>query len=139
MHALAIEVDPAAYRALKVEAFRRRTPIPTVLGEILSVRVPVPGEAAAALGGPRWRRTGEGRRAKQHTRIDIDDASWRSLHVEALDARHTVGRWIGLILEAWAKDRSVNGAANLRSRSPSHPLRNVDPTGEITSGREDPR
>src|SRR6478752_10299095 len=36
MHALAIEVDPTAYAAVKAEALRRRRAIPTVIGEILS-------------------------------------------------------------------------------------------------------
>jgi hypothetical protein len=36
MHALAIQVDPAAYRAVKVEALQRGSSIPTVIGESLN-------------------------------------------------------------------------------------------------------
>jgi hypothetical protein len=72
IHALAIQVDPLAYRAVKAEAVQRGSSIPTVIGEILSdsSRQPI---ASAKSTEPRWRRTGEGRRANQHTRIDIDD------------------------------------------------------------------
>ena len=69
MHALAIQVDPVAYRAVKSEALQRGSSIPRVIGEILSdssSRQPIASPEAT---GPRWRRTGEGRRANQHTRI----------------------------------------------------------------------
>jgi hypothetical protein len=62
MHALAIQVDPAAYRAVKAEALQRGSTIPTVIGEILSnssSRQPI---ASAKTTEPRWRRTGEGRK-----------------------------------------------------------------------------
>jgi hypothetical protein len=102
MHALAIQVDPAAYRAVKSEALQRGSSIPTVIGEILSdsSRQPI---ASASAPGPRWRRTGEGRKANQHTRIDIDDEGWLTVRRDAIRHGMTIARWIGLILETWAR------------------------------------
>ena len=76
MHALAIQVDPAAYRAVKAEALQRGSSIPRVIGEILSVSSSRQPTASSKTTEPRWRRTGEGRKANQHTRIDIDDDIW---------------------------------------------------------------
>ena len=86
MHALAIQVDPTAYRAVKAEALRRGRSIPTVIGEILSdsSRQPI---AFANATGPRWRRTGEGRKANQHTRIDIADEAWLTVRRRRHPAR----------------------------------------------------
>jgi hypothetical protein len=99
MHALAIEIDPVAYRAVKSEALRLGTTIPKLIGEIL-------GDGSwtmtcSAASGPRWRRTGEGRRANQHTRVDVADETWRATRVHATEARCTLSRWIGLLVEAW--------------------------------------
>ena len=98
MHALAIQVDPVAYRAVKAEALQRGSAIPPVIGEILtgSSRQPI---ASASAPGPRWRRTGEGRKANQHTRIDIDDEGWSTVRRDAIRHGVTIARWIGLILE----------------------------------------
>jgi hypothetical protein len=102
MHALAIQVDPIAYRAVKAEALQRGCSIPKVIGEILtdSSRQPIASPEAT---GPRWRRTGEGRRANQHTRIDIDDEGWLTVRRDAIRHGMTIARWIGLILETWAQ------------------------------------
>jgi hypothetical protein len=99
MHALAIEVDPVAYTAVRVEAARRGTAIPNVIGEI--VRDASLGPTAASGGGPRRRQTGDGRRAKQHTRIAISNEDWSAVRVVAVTAEYTIGRWIGAALEAW--------------------------------------
>ena len=104
LHAIPIVVDPAAYADVKAEAYRRRTSIPAVIGEIVSTTPPV--RTAPSGNGPRWRRTGEGRRANQHTRIDIDDTAWRQVHVDAITAGLTAGRWIGLRIEQWAAGRA---------------------------------
>ena len=88
MHALAIEVDLAAYRAVKVEAFRRQTAIPTLLGVIVRDALRSSNRSSPPTGS-RWRRTGEGRRANQHTRIDLDDETWQAVHIEALEPGHT--------------------------------------------------
>jgi hypothetical protein len=103
-HALAIQVDPIAYRAVKAEALRRRTTIPTVIGEILSD--PSSSKPVRALSpiGRRWRRTGEGRKANQHTRIDIDDDDgWLAVRRDAVQHGLTIARWVGLALETWAQ------------------------------------
>jgi len=103
MHALAIQVDPAAYRAVKADALQRGCSIPRVIGEILSdssSRQPI---ASAKTTEPRWRRTGEGRKANQHTRIDIDDEGWLTVRRDAIRHGVTVARWIGLTLETWAR------------------------------------
>ena len=104
MHALPIQVDPIAYAAVKAEALRRRTSIPSVIGEILSdsSRQPI---ASSKTTEPRWNRTGEGRRGNQHTRIDIDDETWRTIRLDAIENRQTVGRWIGKALESWNAGR----------------------------------
>jgi hypothetical protein len=106
MHALAIQVDPIAYRAVKAEALERGSTIPTMIGEILrnSSRQPVASPMAT---GPRWRRTGEGRRANQHTRIDIDDEGWLTVRRDAIRHGLTIARWIGLTLETWARGADV--------------------------------
>ena len=106
MHALAIQVDPAAYRAVKAEALQLGSSIPTVIGEIVSdsSRQPV---ASAKTTEPRWRRTGEGRQAKQHTRIDIDDGGWLTVRRDAIRHGLTIARWIGLTLETWAQHHDV--------------------------------
>jgi pimeloyl-ACP methyl ester carboxylesterase len=91
MHALAIEVDPAAYRAVKLEAFQRRTTIPKLIGDILRNRAPI-GDERPTAPALRWRRTGQGRRANQHTRTDVDDDIWNAVHAEALRAGVTVSR-----------------------------------------------
>jgi hypothetical protein len=107
MHALAIQVDPAAYRAVKAEALQRTSSIPTVIGEILSdsSRQPI---ASAKTTEPRWRRTGEGRKANQHTRIDVDDEAWLSVRRDAIRHGLTIARWIGLTLETWARRGDVD-------------------------------
>ncbi len=58
MHVLAIEVDPAAYRAVKLEAFRRRTTIPKLVGDILVSQAPT-GDERPTAPPARWCRTGE--------------------------------------------------------------------------------
>ena len=81
--------------------------IPTVIGEILSdssSRQPI---ASAKTSGPRWRRTGEGRKANQHTRIDIDDDAWLTVRRDAVRHGLTIARWIGLNLETWARRGDV--------------------------------
>ena len=100
MHALAIQVAPAAYRAVKAEALRRRTTIPTLIGEILSDSSPTP-VAGSSPTEPRWRRTGEGSKANQHTRIDIGDEAWLSVRRDAIRHGLTTARWVGLVLETW--------------------------------------
>lgn len=102
MHALAIQVDPLAYRAVKAEALRRGSSIPTVIGEILSESSRQPIASATRI-EPRWRRTGEGRRANQHTRIDIADEGWLTVRRDAIRHGATIARWIGLNLETWAR------------------------------------
>ena len=107
MHALAIQVDPIAYRAVKADALQRGCSIPTVIGEILSnssSRHPIASPEAT---GPRWRRTGEGRKANQHTRIDIDDDAWLTVRRDAVRHGLTIARWIGLNLETWARRGDV--------------------------------
>ena len=108
MHALAIQVDPIAYREVKAEALKRGSTIPTVIGEILSdssSRQPI---ASAEATGPRWRRTGEGRKANQHTRIDIGDEGWLTVRRDAVRHGLTIACWIGLNVETWAQHRDVS-------------------------------
>jgi hypothetical protein len=102
MHALAIQVDPIAYRAVKAEAVRRRSSIPRVIGEILtdSSRQPIASPQATE---PRGRRTGEGRKANQHTRVEINDEAWLTVRRDAIQHGVTIARWIGLVLETWAQ------------------------------------
>jgi hypothetical protein len=106
MHARAIQVDPIAYRAVKADALQRGSSIPRVIGEILtdSSRQPIASPEAT---GPRWRRTGEGRKANQHTRIDIDNDAWLTVRREAVRHGLTIARWIGLNLETWARGADV--------------------------------
>ena len=106
MHALAIQVDPTAYRAVKADALQRGSSIPRVIDEILtdSSRQPIASPQAT---GPRWRRTGEGRKANQHTRIDIDDDAWLTVRRDAVRHGLTIARWIGLNLETWARGADV--------------------------------
>ena len=106
MHALAIQVDPIAYRAVKADALQRRSSIPRVIGEILSgSSQPI---AFANATEPRWRRTGEGRKANQHTRIDIADEAWLTVREDAIRHGLTIARWIGLIIETWARRGDVD-------------------------------
>ena len=101
MHALAIEVDPAAYRAVKAEALRQLCTIPALIGDILTgASLPM---ACPSAPGPRWRRTGAGRRANQHVRIDLDDDAWETVHAQAFAAVQPVSRWIGGALESWVR------------------------------------
>jgi hypothetical protein len=98
MHALAIEVDPAAYQALKLEARRRAMSIPMFLAEVVGADL----RNASALptsDQPRWRRTGVGRRANKHARIAIEDEAWAALHEDAIQRAVTVGRRIGMAIE----------------------------------------
>lgn len=88
---------------------------PAAIGEILSTTPPT--NAAPAGDGPRWRRTGQRRRANQHTRIRIDDTAWRQLHLDAVTANHTTGRWIGLRIEHWAAERRPASAERAGERS----------------------
>ncbi len=138
MHALAIDVDATAYRAVKVEALRARSTIPKMIGEILDGQF-LNNREIAMPQGPRWRRTGEGRRANQHTRIDVTDDTWQAIHIEATKAGLTLARWIGLRIEAWAARAPIQGAHSAQSQSSSHPLRNVDSIDDGASGREDRR
>jgi hypothetical protein len=100
VHAIAIVVDPSAYQALKLEARRRSMSMPELLGEIIVADLG--GAPASSMNeSPRWRRTGEGRRANKHTRIDIEHDAWEQLHVDAIGRSVTVGRRIGLAIESW--------------------------------------
>ncbi len=100
MHAIAIVVDPATYQALKLEARHRSMPLPSLLGEFVIADLrSVP--ASPMTDAPRWRRTGEGRQANKHTRIDIDDEAWEELHADAIQRSLTVGRRIGVAIEKW--------------------------------------
>jgi hypothetical protein len=105
MHALAIEVDPAAYQALKLEARRRAMSIPLFLAEIVGADL----RRASALPSdtPRWHRTGAGRRANKHTRLDIKDDAWEALHTDAIQRSLTIGRRIGLAIETWTRRSTV--------------------------------
>lgn len=112
MHALAIEVDPAAYRAVKVEARRRGTTIPRLIGDLLKSEVNHTAEWPRS-DGHRWRGTGDGRRARQHIRVDVDGITWTALHVDALRQGLTVARRIGLAIErtdnqagSWSRNSS---------------------------------
>ncbi len=102
-HALRIEVDPEAWRALKVEAVRRRTSISRLLGEILTPELPRLDGRTVPAPTPRWRRTGGGRRARQFARVEIDEAAWTELRADAVLRSMTVARRIGFALEAWTK------------------------------------
>jgi hypothetical protein len=102
MHALAIEVDPAVYQALKLEARRRVMSIPMLLAEVVVADLRN-GSALPTSDTPRWRRTGEGRRANKHTRIAIEDAAWEALHEDAIRLSVTVGRRIGMAVDAAVK------------------------------------
>ena len=130
MHALAIQVDPAAYRAVKAEALQRGSSIPTVIGEILSdsSRQPIASEKTTE---PRWRRTGEGRKANQHTRIDIDDEGWLTVRHDAIRHGLTIARWIGLTLETWASRLELLDPPPSPPLPPPPPSR---PPRDISSG-----
>lgn len=104
MHAIAIVVDPTAYQALKLEARRRSPPIPSLLGEIVAADLHN-ASAPPTTGAPRWYRTGDGRRANKHTRIDIEDEAWSALHLDALLRSRTVARHVGLMIERWAAEQ----------------------------------
>ena len=101
VHATAITVHPDAYTAVKTEAYDRRQSIPTTLGQILS-NTPLPPPAPQRASEPRWRRTGQGRQANQHTRIHLDDHTWHQLHHDAITHNHTFARHLGHIIEHWA-------------------------------------
>jgi hypothetical protein len=107
MHALAIQVDPTAYRTVKMAAYRANTSIPRLLGEILHADLSMSG-APNKDSEPRWRRTGEGRRAKQHTRIDVAASIWEVVHIDAFRQSLTVARRVGLAIERWAWEEEQN-------------------------------
>ena len=102
VHAIAIVVDPSAYQALKLEARRGSISIPSLLGEIVVADLRNP-PAVRTVDAPRWRRTGDGRRANQHTRIAIDDGVWEALHADAIQRSLTVGRRTGMAIERWSE------------------------------------
>jgi hypothetical protein len=104
MHALAIEVKPGAYRAVKSEAYRLNTSIPKLLGEILTRDIET-AERPEPTARPRWRRTSAGRRANQHTRIDVASDIWEILHLDAFQRSLTVARRIGMAVERWAGEQ----------------------------------
>ena len=58
------------------------------IGEIVSTAPPA--GAAPSGNGPRWRRTGEGRRANQHTRIHIDNTA---THLGLDDTQQLMGKY----------------------------------------------
>ena len=72
--------------------------IPRRLGEILTDAFTQP-VSPARWRGPKWRRTGGGRRANVHVRIDTADAAWESLHRDAIHRGMTVARRVGLAVE----------------------------------------
>lgn len=99
MHALAIEVDPNAYRAVRLEARRRGSTIPRVIGEVLREDIDGSASPVPRSAQPRWRRTGGGRRANQHTRIEVDDGTWYAARLDAVNCGLTLARRIGLAVE----------------------------------------
>ena len=94
--------DLNAYSAVKLWARAERVSIPVMLGRVLheTARPTAP----TAVEAPKWRRTGEGRRANQHTRIAVDDDTWERLHAEAIGHHVTFARWIGLLVERWTAE-----------------------------------
>jgi hypothetical protein len=96
-----VEVDPSAWAALKLEAVGRRRSMPRLLGELVrrDLALATGGPSDRARDEPRWHRTGEGRRARQYARIDVDDEMWKALRVVALAEGLTVARRLGIAVE----------------------------------------
>ncbi len=104
-HALAIEVHPTAYRAVKTEAGRLHISIPILLGQVLRADLESSPEPEPVR-QPRWQRTGGGRRANQHTRVDVDAKTWELVRLDALARSLTIGSRVGLATERWARQTS---------------------------------
>ncbi len=95
-----IEVDTNAWRAMRAEAARRGIPAKVLLGEIVRgvVDEQGPGQPSAPP-APRWRRTGDGRRARQSTLIEAEDDTWARVRARAVLEGLTVARLVGSAVE----------------------------------------
>ena len=105
--AVRVEVDPAAWTALKIEAVKSHASIPRHLG-LLVIADLASGDCHSAgrdRDEPRWSRTGQGRRARQYARIEVDDETWEVLRVNAAERRLTMARRVGIAVERWVNDR----------------------------------
>ena len=105
--AVRVEVDPAAWQALKIGAVKSHASMPRLLG-LLVIADLASGDCHS--GGrdrdePRWSRTGQGRRARQYARIEVDDETWEVLRVNAAERRLTIARRVGIAVERWLGDR----------------------------------
>lgn len=106
--AVLVEVDPVAWQALKVEAVKSHASVPRLLG-LLVIADLATGDYPSAgrdRDAPRWRRTGQGRRARQNARIEVDDETWATLRVNAAERQLTIARRVGIAVERWLSDRS---------------------------------
>lgn len=100
-----IEVDPTAWRAMRAEAARRRIPAKALLADVALAVGALESETSSAAPGPRWRRTGDGRRARHSTVIDIDDDAWVRVRARAVLEGLTIARFLGRTVEAWVAEQ----------------------------------
>jgi hypothetical protein len=97
--AVRVEVDQKAWQALKVEAVKSHASMPRLLGQLVIADLAT-GDCHCAgrhRDEPRWRRTGQGRRARQYARIEVDDETWSVLRVNAAERRRTFDGRIQLL------------------------------------------
>ena len=105
--AVRVEVDPAAWQELKIGAVRSHASIPRLLG-LLVIADLASGDGHSAgrdRDEPRWSQTGQGRRARQYARVEVDDETWEVLRVNAAERRLTIARRVGIAVERWVSDR----------------------------------
>jgi len=105
--AVRVEVDPAAWQALKIEAVKSRASMQRLLG-LLVIADLASGDCHSSgrdRDEPRWSRTGQGRRARQYAQIEVDDETWEVLRVDAAERRLTIARRVGIAVERWVSDR----------------------------------
>jgi len=117
--AIHVDVDPAAWTAMKLDAVRRGTTVGEAVGDLVTAEVHRRGQVSGQvrdtlLGSPahgqvrddrarRWSglrgRPGEGRQARLFARIAVDNDTWAAFRAIALQREVPVARVVGLLVE----------------------------------------
>lgn len=89
-----VEVDAAAWEAVKREAVRRRRTIGFIVGGLVSTSV---------QDGVLPRNRPQQMSVRRFTRLYVEDEAWSQFRVIALDAHVSIGRIVGMLVEREAR------------------------------------
>jgi hypothetical protein len=89
-----VEVNPAAWEAVKREAVRRRRTVGFAVGELV---------CRSVQDGVVPRNRPQPSSVRRFARLLVDEETWAQFRVLALDAHLSIGRFVGLLVEREAR------------------------------------